>query len=115
MLACAQTDLATEMVLCVASRAWPAQQLDFLLCPRIPLRCERRQVAIKKIKMGGVAEAMDGIPRDAIKEIKFLQEVKHENVCEVSALSFTPARALSPSIPPSSLLGPQHHGITSHT
>ena len=43
-----------------------------------------RQVAIKKIKMGGVAEAMDGIPRDAVKEIKFLQEVKHENICEVS-------------------------------
>ena len=46
--------------------------------------CKRSQVAIKKIKMGGVAEAMDGIPRDAVKEIKFLQEVKHENICEVS-------------------------------
>jgi hypothetical protein len=42
-----------------------------------------RKVAIKKIKMGGVAEAMDGVPRDAVKEIKFLQEIKHENVCQV--------------------------------
>eukprot|EP00037_Helgoeca_nana_P002756 m.35912 g.35912 ORF g.35912 m.35912 type:complete len:430 (+) comp12819_c0_seq1:111-1400(+) len=42
-----------------------------------------RKVAIKKIKMGGVAEAMDGVPRDAVKEIKFLQEIKHENVCQL--------------------------------
>eukprot|EP00038_Savillea_parva_P008296 m.176037 g.176037 ORF g.176037 m.176037 type:complete len:356 (-) comp14097_c0_seq1:70-1137(-) len=42
-----------------------------------------RKVAIKKIKMGGVAQAMDGMPRDAVKEIKFLQEIKHANVCEL--------------------------------
>mmetsp|Transcript_23158 Transcript_23158/g.60536 ORF Transcript_23158/g.60536 Transcript_23158/m.60536 type:complete len:349 (+) Transcript_23158:87-1133(+) len=42
-----------------------------------------RAVAVKKIKMGGAAQAADGIPRDAVKEIKFLQEVKHENICQL--------------------------------
>ncbi|XP_015903545.1 cyclin-dependent kinase 7 isoform X1 [Parasteatoda tepidariorum] len=37
-------------------------------------------VAIKKIKVGSKAEAKDGVNRTAIREIKFLRDLKHPNV-----------------------------------
>ncbi|PAV83321.1 hypothetical protein WR25_12344 [Diploscapter pachys] len=37
-------------------------------------------VAIKKIKLGSRAEARDGIHRTALREIKLLQEIHHDNV-----------------------------------
>ncbi|CAG2163575.1 unnamed protein product [Oppiella nova] len=37
-------------------------------------------VAVKKIKLGTRAEAKDGINRTALREIKLLQELSHENV-----------------------------------
>ncbi|XP_058803148.1 cyclin-dependent kinase 7 [Phymastichus coffea] len=39
-----------------------------------------RIVAVKKIKVGTRAEARDGINRTALREIKLLQELEHENV-----------------------------------
>ena len=40
-------------------------------------------VAVKKIKIGSRQEASDGINLTALREIKFLQEVKHQNIIEV--------------------------------
>ncbi len=43
-------------------------------------------VAVKKIKVGSREDAKDGMHRSAIREIKYLQELKHENVillCDV--------------------------------
>ncbi len=40
-------------------------------------------VAVKKIKIGSRQEASDGINLTALREIKFLQEVKHPNIIEV--------------------------------
>lgn len=37
-------------------------------------------VAVKKIKIGSREEARDGINRTALREIKLLQELSHENV-----------------------------------
>ena len=37
-------------------------------------------VAVKKIKIGSREEARDGINRTALREIKLLQELQHENV-----------------------------------
>ncbi|KAJ1360838.1 Cyclin-Dependent Kinase 7 [Parelaphostrongylus tenuis] len=37
-------------------------------------------VAIKKIKLGSRAEAKDGINRTALREIKLLQEIHHDNI-----------------------------------
>ncbi|KAH8915077.1 Pkinase-domain-containing protein [Atractiella rhizophila] len=39
-----------------------------------------RDVAIKKIKLG---QFKDGLDMSAIREVKFLQELKHPNVIEV--------------------------------
>lgn len=38
------------------------------------------EVAIKKIKLGNIQEAQDGVNRTALREIKLLQELHHENV-----------------------------------
>lgn len=38
------------------------------------------EVAIKKIKIGNIQEAQDGVNRTALREIKLLQELHHENV-----------------------------------
>lgn len=38
-------------------------------------------VAVKKIKLGCRSEAKDGINRTALREIKLLQELSHENIC----------------------------------
>jgi cyclin-dependent kinase 7 len=38
---------------------------------------------VKKIKIGSRQEASDGINLTALREIKFLQEVKHPNVIQV--------------------------------
>lgn len=40
-------------------------------------------VAVKKIKLGSRAEAKDGINRTALREIKLLQEIKHNNCIEL--------------------------------
>ncbi|CAD5235055.1 unnamed protein product [Bursaphelenchus xylophilus] len=37
-------------------------------------------VAIKKIKLGGREEARDGVNRTALREIKLLQELRHDNI-----------------------------------
>merc|ERR1719483_729715 len=37
-------------------------------------------VAVKKIKLGSRSEAADGINRTALREIKLLQELSHENI-----------------------------------
>lgn len=39
-----------------------------------------QEVAIKKIKLGNIQEAKDGVNRTALREIKLLQELHHENV-----------------------------------
>lgn len=39
-----------------------------------------QEVAIKKIKVGNMQEAQDGVNRTALREIKLLQELNHENV-----------------------------------
>jgi len=44
---------------------------------------EDRIVAVKKIKLGTRAEAKDGINRTALREIKLLQELHHNNVIEL--------------------------------
>lgn len=41
---------------------------------------------MKKIKIGSRQEASDGINLTALREIKFLQEVKHPNIIEVDYL-----------------------------
>jgi len=43
-----------------------------------------RKVAIKKIKVGGFK---DGLDMSAIREVKFLQELHHPNILEVSPVS----------------------------
>lgn len=40
----------------------------------------KQEVAIKKIKIGTIQEAQDGVNRTALREIKLLQELHHENV-----------------------------------
>ena len=42
--------------------------------------CENRIVAVKKIKLGQPTEAQDGINRTALREIKLLQELTHQNI-----------------------------------
>lgn len=43
-----------------------------------------RKVAIKKIKVG---QFKDGLDMSAIREVKYLRELKHQNVIEVPHLS----------------------------
>lgn len=43
-----------------------------------------RKVAIKKIKVGGFK---DGLDMSAIREVKFLQELHHPNILEVSPVA----------------------------
>lgn len=50
---------------------------------RDKLSKDERIVAVKKIKLGSRAEAKDGINRTALREIKLLQELKHQNVIEL--------------------------------
>ena len=47
---------------------------------------ENRIVAVKKIKLGNRTEAKDGINRTALREIKLLQEVHHENIIGVCSV-----------------------------
>lgn len=42
--------------------------------------CDNKIVAVKKIKLGLVTEARDGINRTALREIKLLQELHHQNI-----------------------------------
>lgn len=46
-------------------------------------KATNRVVAVKKIKLGSRAEAKDGINRTALREIKLLQELKHNNIIEL--------------------------------
>lgn len=53
--------------------------------PSLPCRTGKelatgREIAIKKIKVG---QFKDGLDMSAIREIKFLREIRHENVIEV--------------------------------
>jgi len=41
-----------------------------------------RKIAIKKIRIG---QFKDGLDMSAIREVKYLRELKHENIIEVSA------------------------------
>lgn len=41
-------------------------------------------VAIKKIKLVGRGEMDDGVDRSAIREIKLLREIDHDNIISVS-------------------------------
>ena len=41
-------------------------------------------VAVKKIKLGSRSEAKDGINRTALREIKLLQEIQHDNIIRLS-------------------------------
>lgn len=43
-------------------------------------------VAIKKIKLAGRSEMEDGIDRSAIREIKLLREIDHDNIIAVRTL-----------------------------
>lgn len=54
-------------------------------------------VAVKKIKIGSRQEASDGINLTALREIKFLQEIKHPNIIELLD-SFGEHGTNSPSI-----------------
>ncbi|KAG5221249.1 TFIIH complex serine/threonine-protein kinase [Salix suchowensis] len=47
-----------------------------------------RQVAVKKIKVG---QLKDGLDMSAIREVKFLRELKHQNIIEDRTLVFLPA------------------------
>ena len=42
--------------------------------------CDNKIVAVKKIKLGLQTEAKDGINRTALREIKLLQELTHQNI-----------------------------------
>ena len=42
-----------------------------------------RKVAIKKIKVG---QFKDGLDMSAIREVKYLRELKHQNVIEVQSI-----------------------------
>ena len=56
-----------------------------------------REIAIKKIKVG---QFKDGLDMSAIREIKFLRELRHENIIEVRRLSLTsPIPVPSHSVP----------------
>ncbi|XP_072166833.1 cyclin-dependent kinase 7-like [Diadema setosum] len=44
------------------------------------LKHDGKIVAVKKIKLGHRAEAQDGINRTALREIKLLQELRHNNI-----------------------------------
>ena len=59
-----------------------------VLCLRLSIGREAstgRKVAIKKIKVG---QFKDGLDMSAIREVKFLRELKHQNVIEVCHISF---------------------------
>ena len=46
-----------------------------------------RKVAIKKIKVG---QFKDGLDMSAIREVKYLRELKHQNIIEVRVLTYLP-------------------------
>lgn len=52
----------------------------------------RRKIAIKKIKIG---QFKDGLDMSAIREVKFLQELRHPNIIEVS-ISFQQRETWAP-------------------
>lgn len=58
---------------------------------------ERKTVAIKKIKLARNVrtEGRDGINRTAIREIKFLKEVKHKNICALLDVFGRPGSSIS--------------------
>ncbi|XP_041102539.1 cyclin-dependent kinase 7 isoform X2 [Polyodon spathula] len=70
----------------VQSRAKRYEKLDFLGEGQFATVYKARErntdkiVAIKKIKLGHRLEAKDGINRTALREIKLLQELSHQNI-----------------------------------
>ncbi|XP_041092434.1 cyclin-dependent kinase 7-like isoform X2 [Polyodon spathula] len=70
----------------VHSRAKRYEKLDFLGEGQFATVYKARErntdkiVAIKKIKLGHRLEAKDGINRTALREIKLLQELSHQNI-----------------------------------
>ena len=46
-----------------------------------------RQVAVKKIKVG---QFKDGLDMSAIREVKYLRELEHQNVIAVRSFTLTP-------------------------
>ena len=53
------------------------------------------EVAVKKLKIGSRQEASEGINLTALREIKFLQEIKHPNVIEVRSCARTTDLSMS--------------------
>lgn len=47
-------------------------------------RCTITMRCLFQIKLGSRAEARDGINRTALREIKLLQEIHHDNIINVS-------------------------------
>uniref|UniRef100_A0A3B4BCA7 Cyclin-dependent kinase 7 n=1 Tax=Periophthalmus magnuspinnatus TaxID=409849 RepID=A0A3B4BCA7_9GOBI len=78
------------MALDVKSRAKRYEKLDFLGEGQFATVYKARDkvtdtiVAIKKIKVGHRTEAKDGINRTALREIKLLQELHHQNIIGVN-------------------------------
>ncbi|XP_026681809.1 cyclin-dependent kinase 7 [Diaphorina citri] len=70
----------------MADRSHRYQKIDFLGEGQFATVFKARDietdmiVAVKKIKLGTHADAKDGINRTALREIKLLQELHHENV-----------------------------------
>lgn len=70
----------------MADRSHQYQKIDFLGEGQFATVFKARDietdmiVAVKKIKLGTQADAKDGINRTALREIKLLQELHHENV-----------------------------------
>ena len=81
-----------------------------------------RQVAIKKIKVG---QFKDGLDMSAIREVKYLHELKHQNVIEVRAsfplfsacdllFDLAPRRLFFENKPQSSARVPRHRSRAGH-
>lgn len=49
-------------------------------------------MAIKKIKVG---QFKDGLDMSAVREVKYLRELQHENVIAVSALIFCEGKGIN--------------------
>lgn len=61
------------------------------------LRQEGVEVAIKKVKCGGAEDLADGINRTALREIKLLRELNHDNIIGESSLR-SPKLSWSPEV-----------------
>ena len=73
-----------------------------------------RKVAIKKIKVG---QFKDGLDMSAIREVKYLRELKHQNVIEVRVrfLTHIPLVSLSLSLSLSLTLNFENSGFVNYS